>query len=248
MSLEDSGECESVILNELTDLSEDLLQKYQTMKESLLRTTGYLSSLVETVDGVSLNYLVLKEYISDVQVLTDEAIQTLTTKFNSKLEEISMLPDRKKIYVKFGGKEALAALPKRYLSQIKPWAVDCIKVQSMSLLQREIFGKSRGELLDKLQESREKIVSGFQALLESNIPEPCFKLNEIINELDRDIDLWKKLGGDSKLRRFRTSGKKNVVGVFDRAGKMLSSRNKPKKKEEQPPNNDVYMKNWGPRQ
>jgi len=86
----------------------------------------------------------------------------------------------------------------------------------MSLLQREIFGKTREELLEKLQESKEKIVIGFKTLMESAIPEPVYKLNELIEDLDQEIDFYRKADG-SRL-------KKELKNVLDKTHKIFGKK------------------------
>ena len=78
------------------------------------------------------------------------------------------------------------------LKNIKPWAKSCINLHLKSILQREVFGKNRLEILKVLQESKTKMVEGFRLIVKNFIPEPIFKLEQLLNELDNSIKIFLK--------------------------------------------------------
>jgi hypothetical protein len=75
------------------------------------------------------------------------------------------------------------------LRNIKPWAKSCVNLHLKSILQREVFGKNRSEILKTLQESKTKMVDGFRLIVKNFIPEPIFKLEQLLNDFDNSIQL-----------------------------------------------------------
>merc|ERR1719197_2021853 len=130
----------------------------------------------------------------------------MTSQFNDRVRQIELLPAAKQseVFSSMGGRQELGQRVRAHLFQIKPWARESIQVQTQSLLQREVFGKGREEIIAILNQSKTSMLSGFRALIEGRMPEPLNRLSEIIDHLDSALEpiLSKK---PSALRRGKTS-------------------------------------------
>lgn len=168
----------------------NMVKEYKAFKAGVLTKLGCLSSLHEMDRGRNLNSSIVLEYIRQVMAICDQCVEQVTASFNERVQQVDLLRVEKQneIYSAMGGRQELGHRVRAHLFQIKPWARESIQLQTESLLQREVFGKSRGDILATLNASKEQMLTGFRALTEGKIPEPLNRLDEIIAQLDAGIE------------------------------------------------------------
>jgi len=171
--------------------TDNILLEYCKLKAGLLAETGYFSSVVEKENGNSLNYYIVDQFLTEIYAITEKCIIAQVDLFTKKVEEVEKLPKkrRKIIYAKFGGKEVFAQLAESTLSLLRPWMREWAKVQTSSIIQRELFGKTVEELKQSLNKSKNTMVTSFQELLNNQVPEPLYKFDEILKTVDEELEL-----------------------------------------------------------
>jgi hypothetical protein len=126
---------------------------------------GVSSSLRELDrSGRNLNAVVVLDYIREVMAVCDACVSEMTTQFNERVRQIEFLPPAKQteLFATMGGRAELAQRVRAHLFQIRPWARENIQVQTQSLMQREVFGKTRDDIVATLTRSREQMLEGFR--------------------------------------------------------------------------------------
>lgn len=90
-------------------------------KSGLLTRLGYMSSLQETERGKNLNSTVVLDYIRQVMVICDEAVEECTGAFNERVQQIGLLSTSKQaeIYAAMGGRQELGQRVRAHLFQVK---------------------------------------------------------------------------------------------------------------------------------
>jgi hypothetical protein len=140
---------EATLASEFESLCHALVTEYHAFKDGILLKLGVSSSLREMDrSGRNLNASVVLEYVRDVMAACDTCVEQMTTQFNERVRQIEFLPPAKQteVFAAMGGKTELAQRVRAHLFQIKPWARESIQVQTQSMLQREVFGKTRDEI------------------------------------------------------------------------------------------------------
>ncbi len=212
---------EATLAGEFESLCMALVAEYHAFKDGVLLKLGVSSSLREMDrSGRTLNASVVLEYVRDVMAACDTCVEQMTTQFNERVRQIEFLPPAKQaeVFAAMGGKSELAQRVRAHLFQIKPWARESIQVQTQSMLQREVFGKTREEIQATLTKSREQMLEGFQALVDGRMPEPLNRLAEIISHMDEILEpLFAKKSG------LRRGGKTGKLSKGKKSGKSGSN-------------------------
>jgi hypothetical protein len=205
---------ELVLSTAFETLCSSLVAEYQAFKDGLLLRLGYSSSLRELDrNGRNLNSSVVLEYTREVMLVCDACVEQMTSQFNDRVHQIDFLAPAKQseVYGSMGGRQELGQRVRAHLFQIKPWARESIQVQTESLMQREVFGKSRDDIVNILNQSKASMLAGFQALVEGRMPEPINRLADIIEHIDSLLEpiLAKKTTGLRRGAKTAKSGRKN---------------------------------------
>lgn len=181
---------EHTLVNTFEELCRDLVIEYNAFKDGILTKLGYLSSLREQHNGRNLNSSVVLDYIRAVMEICDKCVEEMTTQFNERVQQVEYLTAAKQqeFFSSMGGRKELGQTVRNHLFQVKPWARESIQVQTQSLMQREVFGKSRSDIMNALSQSKEQMLSGFRSLVDGRIPEPLNRLAEIISQLDTMLE------------------------------------------------------------
>jgi hypothetical protein len=129
--------------------------------------------------------------MKDVLSITNQQIRELRLTFADKLKEIRRFPDdvQKKIYAKFYGATQFDMEAERRFSAIMPWVEQWVEVQVPSMVQREVFAKSKESLQTLLEQNKKQMLNGFKELLSSRIIEPMFRVDELLQSLTDEIEL-----------------------------------------------------------
>eukprot|EP01091_Cochliopodium_minus_P019013 TRINITY_DN7854_c0_g1_i1.p1 TRINITY_DN7854_c0_g1~~TRINITY_DN7854_c0_g1_i1.p1 ORF type:complete len:819 (-),score=215.97 TRINITY_DN7854_c0_g1_i1:25-2481(-) len=185
------------ILSQIIEVSNYLVDQYSKLKESLLDCSGYISSFKEVSGFESMNVIMGREYINEVLIICNDAIQSYGSQFNERLEKMRVLNEneRRDVFFQLGLNEKDFDVKLRnHLKAIKPWAKTSINLHIKSILQREVFGRNRVAILKFLQESKKKMVDGFRLIVQNFIPEPIFHLEKLLNDFDNAIKSVLKKG------------------------------------------------------
>ncbi len=199
---------EAKLAAEFEGVCNALVAEYHTFKDGVLLRLGVSSSLRELDrSGRNLNASVVLDYIREVMLVCDACVEQMTAQFNDRIRQIELMPPAKQaeIFGSMGGRAELAQRVRAHLFQIKPWARENIQVQTQSLMQREVFGKTRDDIVAILTKSREQMLEGFKALIEGRMPEPLNRLADITTHMDEIMEpMFAKKSG---LRRGGKTGK-----------------------------------------
>lgn len=121
-----------------------LLSQYYNLKTGLLQETQTLSSLREKVDNhYDMNCVVAKQFIVDIIDFTSETTKALRDRYEQQIQMINKLPAEVKTSVLNKiGTQFKQNIDKSF-ADIDPWVDQWCRSQAVSIMQREVFGKSR---------------------------------------------------------------------------------------------------------
>ncbi len=173
------------------ELCNGVLQEYRMLKSGLLQHMGLVSSITMQENGQSLNHLIVAGFIQEILAATAECANANRVLLRTALKSVGKLPRKQKrdVYKKYGNKKKIRADMQKHIDDIKPWVENWVEVQVISLVQREVFGNNKSDVIAKLNQSKDIMVSGFKELLESKIPEPILLLDEFFSAITRQSRL-----------------------------------------------------------
>jgi len=128
--------------------------------------------------------------MQEVLAATATHMNKIREKFELKISEINKLPPeiQSKVFQKFYGSIQFDMGVEKQFSTIQPWVEKWIVVQVESIIQREIFAKSRKTLEYVLQENQNQMIGGFKELLSSGILEPLMQLDELLQNINDELE------------------------------------------------------------
>jgi hypothetical protein len=159
------------------------------LKTGILRETRFVSSVREKVGQFNLNCIYAKEFVHEVLDFAEEATTSLKQQHQDNLQLIESLPKdfKQKVLDNIGLN--FAAESEKCFKQIEKWVSSWAHPQVLSIVQREVFAKDRKELEEILKQSKEKIVAGFKALVQSRMPAPFAELDRLMSIMQHEIQL-----------------------------------------------------------
>ena len=72
---------------------------------------------------------------------------------------------------------------------MRSWSESTIKIHSDSVIHREIFGKTKEEIIETLEESKKQMLTGLESLFRESIPEPIHELDLLFEQLKKELDI-----------------------------------------------------------
>jgi len=176
------------------EASRSLLNHYNGFKSGILRQCNLFSSLREREkEGhhLNLNCSVARQFLKEVLESTVVYIKETRKKFDDKVREIGKLPIevQVKVYAKFKDEVRLDMEIEKNLNCLRPFVNSWLEVQVVSVVQREVFGKSATEVQSLLEATKNVGVCGFKEMLSSKLIEPAFKLDDLFTTLRDQVEL-----------------------------------------------------------
>jgi len=187
--------CFQHIQQKLSETSQKLLKEFLSLKCGILKELSLVSSLKERVQDMNLNCTYGRDFMKEIIEFTVSHMNSTRKNFDEKIKEVQLLPEelQQKIYSKFSGPVNFDMEVEKHFSLIGTWVSNWIEVQVISIVQREIFAKTRKELEILLEENKKRIVQGFKELITSKILEPLISLDELLVGISNEIELVKSL-------------------------------------------------------
>ncbi|PRP75306.1 tyrosine-protein kinase Fer-like [Planoprotostelium fungivorum] len=167
--------------------SEDILKAFSSLKRGILREVNMLSSLQEkSNENTAVNCAAAKNLSTAYLEIVDEFVRETMKAFEEKIAQTAHLSEEKqeRVYAGFQGPIQLEFEAARQFAEIRSWVNNLIEIQVVSMIQREVFATTRPELDEIMRQNNQRMIRGFQGMLEQAVPAAVICLQELLQYIE----------------------------------------------------------------